>query len=278
MFYSWRQLSYKFTFISHRVHLWTKLQHHSLSYLGGHILTDGLDLHFDISDKQVELILHKLQSVHLVFSVLQCRHSVFQPPQKASQSHNQFHLSGGRQWDIRVHSHIQKIIRRNLWMTYYQINLQLKRRKGRRWRSPLLRRLNVDGVHDVLDFLCNLLGPDCVLLKLCFHCWLRDTLLRGHDTHRSLWPPRQREVRGGGARRRVGVHKHAPSPGSNRGRDRRLLLELSSKETRWAKEGKECKGEQQQSVYLVSRSPIGPKSQWAVCQWSLGENNNTSQL
>lgn len=47
---------------------------------------------------------------------------------------------------------------------------------------PLLCRLNVDGVHDALDCFCDLLGPDSVLLKLCFHCWLRDTLLRGHNT------------------------------------------------------------------------------------------------
>lgn len=36
--------------------------------------------------------------------------------------------------------------------------------------SPLLRRLDVDGVHDALDFFCDQLGPDSVLLKLCFHC------------------------------------------------------------------------------------------------------------
>lgn len=48
--------------------------------------------------------------------------------------------------------------------------------------SPFLCRLDVDGVHDALDFFCDLLGPDSVLLKLCFHCWLRDTLLRGHNT------------------------------------------------------------------------------------------------
>lgn len=35
---------------------------------------------------------------------------------------------------------------------------------------PLLRCLNVDVVHDALDFFCDLLGPDSVLLKLCFHC------------------------------------------------------------------------------------------------------------
>lgn len=48
--------------------------------------------------------------------------------------------------------------------------------------SPLLRCLDIDVVHDGLDLFCDLLGPDCVLLKLCFHCWLRDTLLRGHNT------------------------------------------------------------------------------------------------
>lgn len=36
--------------------------------------------------------------------------------------------------------------------------------------SPLLRCLDVDRVHDALDFFCDLLGPDSVLLKLCFHC------------------------------------------------------------------------------------------------------------
>lgn len=56
-----------------------------VGYLRCHVLTDGFDLHFDISDQQVELILYELQSVHLILSVLQCRHSKAPAPTTESQ-------------------------------------------------------------------------------------------------------------------------------------------------------------------------------------------------
>lgn len=57
-----------------------------LHYLRRHVLTDGLDLYFDISNQQVELILHKLQPVHLILSVLQCCHSEAPPQQQEIKS------------------------------------------------------------------------------------------------------------------------------------------------------------------------------------------------
>ncbi len=64
--------------------------------------------------------------------------------------------------------------------------------KKREPDAPLVRRGDVDSIHDVFDCFCDLLCSDCVLLKLCFHCWMRDTLLRGHahthtHTHTLLW-------------------------------------------------------------------------------------------
>lgn len=59
-----------------------------IDYLRCHVLTDGFDLHFDISDQQVELILYELQSVHLILSVLQCCYSKAPPQQQQVRTFN----------------------------------------------------------------------------------------------------------------------------------------------------------------------------------------------
>ena len=40
-------------------------------YLALHLFCNGLDLHLDVLYEQAELVLHKLQTIHLVFTVLQ---------------------------------------------------------------------------------------------------------------------------------------------------------------------------------------------------------------
>lgn len=56
---------------------------------------------------------------------------------------------------------------------------------------PLLLRRNVQRVHDEANSLRDLLGPDCVLLKLGLHSRLGDALLehtRGTERGRGHWP------------------------------------------------------------------------------------------
>lgn len=140
-------------------------------YLCCHVLTDGLNLRLDIVDQQVQLVFDKLQSVPLVLPVLQRRHSE-SPRQQRSESELSNKLarrcSGWQSANAAADSlRLPPEDQHSLKMTTSSFNCNGRKRAG---CSPLLRRLDVYGVHDVLDFFCDLLGPDRVLLKLCFHC------------------------------------------------------------------------------------------------------------